>query len=69
MLIMCVHNVDPTPIQVCVSSNPYLYPYFEEYLEVESVGVCIHVSTMLTLLLPLNFLYYVINFSLPTLVK
>ena len=55
MLIMCVHNVDPTPIQVCVSSNPYLYPYFEEYLEVESVGVCIHVSTMLTLLLPLIF--------------
>ena len=43
MLIMCVHNVDPTSSHVFVSSNPYLcIPYLEEYLEVGGVGICIH---------------------------
>ena len=43
MLIMYVHNVNPTPIQVCVSSNLYFTPYLEQYLEVGGVGICIHV--------------------------
>ena len=55
MFIVGAHSVDPTPIQVLVSSNPYCTPYLEEYLEVAGVEICIHVSTTLTPLLPLKF--------------